>query len=251
MPVRRSLSALAATTALVLTYAVGAATGSGTAVAQNAPAPQPGGVTVAGLGTVSGTPDVLRMSLRIVVVRPDVTAALRDANVVTGRVRTTLRNHGVAAEDLQTTQLEVSPTYAGKPAKLVGYQVVQGLAAQLRKLDQAGQTVTDAIAAGSTYVRFDGVSFVLSDDSPLKVQARERAFAQAKAKAEQYAQLSGRRLGAVESISEDVQPSYYEGDYGRVFAAPAGGSAGSAGPVAFDPGTQRVDVRVQVRWSLS
>lgn len=250
MSVRRTLTALGAATALALTYTVGATTGPAPALAQNAPAAQPGGVTVAGLGTVSGTPDVLRMALRVVVVRPDVTSALRDANVVTNRIRSSLRNSGVAAEDLQTTQLEVAQRYEGKPSRLVGYQVVQGLAAQLRKLDAAGQTVTNAIAAGGNYIRFDGVQFVLSDDSPLKVQARERAFAQAKAKAEQYAQLSGRSLGSVESISEDVQPYFYE-DMSRTSFAPAAGTAAGAGPVSFDPGTQRVDVRVQVRWSLS
>lgn len=248
MRVRRSLTALGAALALALAYTLGTASGPPSALAQSAPA-QPGGITVAGLGTVSGTPDVLRMSLRVVVVRKDVTTALRDANVVTGRIRTALRNNGVAPEDLQTTQLQVSPSYGGRPARLVGYQVVQGLAAQLRTLDTAGKTVTDAITAGGTYLRFDGVHFVLSDDSPLKVKAREQAFAQAKAKAEQYAQLSGRNLGPVESISEDVQPVYYDGDYGRAFAS--SGGAAAAGPVAFDPGTQRVDVRVVVRWTLT
>ena len=84
MPIRRSLSALGVTAALVLTYSLGAATGPGLASAQTVPA-APGGITVAGLGTVSGVPDVLRMSLRTVVIRPDVTSALRDA-----RLRTSL-----------------------------------------------------------------------------------------------------------------------------------------------------------------
>ena len=246
MSVRRSLSALGVAGALALTYTVGAATGPSAAVAQTAVAQQ-AGVTVAGLGSVSGTPDVLRMSLRTVVVRPDVTTALRDANTVTNRIRTSLRNNGVAAADLQTTQLQVNPSYAGKPARIVGYQVVQGLSAQLRNLATAGQTVSQAITVGGTYLRFDGVGFELSDDSPLKVRARERAFAQAKAKAEQYAALSGRTLGTVESISEDVQPVYYDQSSGGAAKAEA---ASDAGPVPFDPGTQRVDVRVLVRWSL-
>ena len=250
--IRRVLSAGAATAALALTYTVGTATGSAPALAQSAPVAAPAGVTVAGLGTVSGTPDVLRMSLRVVVIRPDVTTALRDANTVTGRIRTSLRNNGVAAEDLQTTQLQVNPSYGGKPSKLIGYQVVQGLAAQLRKLDSAGKTVTDAITVGGTYVRFDGVSFVLSDDSPLKVKARERAFVQAKAKAEEYAKLSGRTLGPVESINEDVQQNYYD-EFGRngTFATGAASSDSAAGPVSFDPGTQRVDVRVSVRFAIA
>lgn len=226
----------------------GAPLGSGPrpALAQTAPTSTSDGITVVGVGTVSGTPDTLRMSLRVVVVRPDVDRALRDANVVLGRIRSALSANGVKAEDLRTTALNVGPSYGGKPSRLIGYQVVQGLAVQLRNLDTAGKTIGDAIGAGTTYLRFDGVSFALTDDSPLKKTARDKAFAQARDKAEQYASLSGRRLVAVESISEDVTPQY--GDYGS-FAYGSAASA-SAPSVGLDPGTQQVDVRVVVRWSL-
>ncbi|MCA1710785.1 MAG: SIMPL domain-containing protein [Actinobacteria bacterium] len=245
MKLRRALSAAALSASLAVAYTVGAAGGTPFAAADSA-ADQPDGITVAGVGTVSGTPDVLRMSLRVVVLRPDVSTALRDANVVTNRIRTSLANHGVKPEDLQTTQLSVNPSYTGRPPHLAGYQVVQGLAAQLRDLTTAGQTVTDAITAGTTYLRFEGVNFVLSDDSPLRVKAREKAFALARSKAEQYAQLAGRTLGTVQSISEDVQPAYYDGSYNSGFAS----AAPAAGGLAFDPGSQRVDVRVVARWSF-
>jgi uncharacterized protein YggE len=246
MLLRRPTRLMLAATALAAAFTVGSATGVVGASADTVTTTTADGITVAGVGSVSGTPDVLRMSLRVVVVRPDASTALRDANTVTARIKGQLRNHGVAAADLQTTQLSVNPSYAGKPAHVVGYQVVQGLAAQLRDLSTAGATITDAITAGGTYLRFDGVYFVLSDDSPLKVQARQRAFAQAKAKADQYAQLSGRSLGAVQSISEDVQPAFYDGGGSGGFASAAAAPAA----LSFDPGTQQVDVHVVVRWAL-
>jgi uncharacterized protein YggE len=246
MPLRRTTRSLTAATALVMAFTVGSATGLVGAFADTVTTTTADGITVAGVGSVSGTPDVLRMSLRVVMVRADASTALRDANSVTARIKTQLRNHGVAAADLQTTQLSVNPSYAGKPARVVGYQVVQGLAAQLRDLSTAGATVTEAIAAGGPYLRFDGVYFVLSDDSPLKVKAREQAFNQAKAKAEQYANLSGRTLGTVQSISEDVQPAFYDGGASGAFA-----TASAPAALSFDPGTQRVDVRVVVRWSIA
>jgi len=196
------------------------------------------------VGTVSGTPDTLRLSLRIVVLRPDVDRALRDAGVVLGRIRSSLAANSVKPEDLRTTGLSVGPSYSGKPTRLVGYQVVQGLSARVRGVDGAGKTIGDAIRAGTTYVRFDGVSFAIDDDSPLKKAAREKAFAQAKDKAEQYAAFAGRPLGAVVSISEDVTQAPY--DLGRFGYA----DSASASGFGLDPGSQQVDVRVVVRWSL-
>lgn len=114
----------------------------------------------------------------------------------------------------------------------------------MRGVDGAGKTIGDAIRAGTTYVRFDGVSFAIDDDSPLKKAAREKAFAQAKDKAEQYAAFAGRPLGAVVSISEDVTQAPY--DLGRFWYA----DSASASGFGLDPGSQQVDVRVVVRWSL-
>ncbi|MCU1693158.1 MAG: uncharacterized protein JWM64_2249 [Frankiales bacterium] len=247
MPVRRPLAALLASTALVAAYGVGAVTGPSPASAQEVATTSAGsGVTVAGVGTVNGTPDVLRLALRVVVVRPTADVALRDASTITERVRSALRKQGVTQADLQTTQLSITPSYSGKPAKLVGYQVVQGQGALLRDLGKAGQAITDAVTAGGSTLRFDGVSFLLSDDSPLKVRAREAAFGQAKAKAEQYAKLAGRALGPVEQVQEDVQPYYYGDSSGGAAA-----SAPAAQGVSLDPGTQRVDVRVVVRFALA
>ena len=245
MSVRRPFTAVLASLALVGVYGVGAVTGPlAPASAQEATAgSSTTGVSVAGVGTVSGTPDVLRLSLRLVVVRLTADAALRDTNVVAGRVRAALREQGVAQADLQTTQLTIGPSSSGKPARLVGYQVVQGLGARLRDLSRAGEAISGAVAAGGPSLRFDGVSFVLSDDSPLKVRAREAAFAQARGKAEQYARLAGRALGPVQLVQEDVQPFFGE-------SAQSGAGARSAADLVLDPGTQRVDVSVVVRWSL-
>lgn len=204
------------------------------------------GVSVAGLGTVTGAPDLLRLQLRVVAVKPDATSALAASSVVAGRVRTALRQHGVAAADIQTSQLSVSPVNAGKPARRIGYQAVQGITAELKGFAGAGQTITDVVRVGGAALRFDGVYFLISDDSPLQAQARVKAFAQARAKAEQYAVLTGRTLGAVLSVQEDVGYGFFDG--GR-FASAASLASGSGGYVV-NPGVQRVDVRTLVRWAL-
>lgn len=242
----RARRTTAASVALALAIAFGIGAGPGSpAQAQTIPAPgSVDGVAVTGVGTVLATPDVLRLSLRVVIVRPDVNTALTDANAVTARIRAGLRARGVAAGDLETTQLQISPSQAGKPSRVVGYQVVQGLSAQLRDVNKAGAAVTETIRLGGTSIRFDGVFFSLSDNTAQKVQARDLAFAQAKAKAEQLARLTGRTLGGVRSVEEDLSPfPYYDSSDQFATSARAGG-------VPFSPGTQRVNVRVIVRWTL-
>src|SRR5436305_12841045 len=80
------------------------------AVAADPPGPT-NGLLVNGLGKVSGTPDVLRVTLGVSVVRKDVSAALRAANTAEGRLRGSLLHDGVGKADLQTADVSVYPSY--------------------------------------------------------------------------------------------------------------------------------------------
>jgi uncharacterized protein YggE len=78
------------------------------------------------------------------------------------------------------------------------------------------------------------------------VQARDRAFADAKAKAQQYAKLSGRSLGAVIGISEvssTAPPPVYGGRSGA-------GTSTAMMPTPVEAGSQLVGVTVTVTWEL-
>jgi len=208
------------------------------------PTPSDQGVVVDGVGKVSGTPDVLRLQLGVEVRRADVSTALDDANVVQNRVRDAIRRHGVPAEDLQTADVSINPSYDGK-GHPNGYSVTESLTVKLRDLKAAGQTISDAVTAGGNYVRLQGVSFSLEDNQPLLQKARDAAFADAKAKATRYAELSGRQLGQVELVREGSSDSPPPIAYGFPAAAQARDSA-----VPLDPGTSQVSVSVTVRWSL-
>lgn len=126
-----------------------------------------------------------------------------------------------------------------------GYDVFQSLSVKLRNLDDAGATISDAAAAGGNATRINGVSFEFSDSDALLEDARERAFAAAKEKAEQYADLAGGSLGNVVSISEGNTGG---GGYPSPMAAQD--SAGSKA-VPFYPGSQQVEVTATVVWELN
>ena len=99
-------------------------------------------------------------------------------------------------------------------------------------------------SAGGDAARLSGLWFRIDDDSTLLADARRKAFDDAKAKAELYADAAGRGLGRVVSVTETVggaeQPvptdSYY--------------AAAKARDVAIQPGQQELSVTTTVEWSF-
>lgn len=203
------------------------------------------GVVVSGLGKVSGTPDVLRIQLGVQVRRADVSTALRDANTVTNRVRAAVRADGVDPKDMQTADVSIYRSYTGKGVPN-GYTVSQTLTVKLRDLARAGKAIGDAVTAGGNAARLQGVSFALEDNAALLEQARDAAYGEAKRKAERYAQLSGRALGPVELVSEEVP----QGDQSMPYARTAALASSPSSDVPLDAGQSQVSVSVTVRWSL-
>ena len=165
------------------------------------------GITVTGTAQVAGKPDTLRLDLSVQTRGGTVGKALDAANSLTARVQSSLTKNGVAAKDIQTSNLQVQPEYSyptnGTPV-IKGYTVSEGVTATLRNLGKAGNAITAAVNAGGNAVQVNGISLDLEDNGKLLTAARDQAVANAKTKAEQYAKASGRNLGAVVSITETV-----------------------------------------------
>ena len=238
---------VALVTALVAAVAVAAlALTGGTASADVEGAEgSPPGIRVVGEGTVSGTPDVLRFTVGVEVTADTVDAALSSANATARRMIDVLRQRGIAEEDLQTASVQVHPRYDDKGQQINGYVVRQDLLVKVTDLDAAGGLITAAVEAGGDAARLSGVSFALEDNEALLAAARDEAYAQARAKAEQYARLAGKELGDVVSVAEDVQHADPM-EFGRMSAD----AALAASDVPIAPGSTDVSVRADVRWAL-
>jgi uncharacterized protein YggE len=208
-------------------------------------------VSVAGLGRVTGTPDTLELQIGVESHGADVSKALAAGNAALAKVRDALKAHGVVAADLKTSGLDVRANYrydnnGGQPT-LIDYIAAESLTAKLRDLDKAGAAITAAVAAGGNDARLNGIALTLEGNTSLIEQARAAAFADAKAKAEQYARLAGRELGVVISVTERAQDSPQP--VPQAFAA-AALSADSAKSVPIERGSQDVAVNVDVVWSI-
>ena len=203
------------------------------------------GIVVSATGQVTGAPDVLRLDLGVEVVRPRVDAALRDASGAMTKLRKALSAAGVADKDIATTAVNIEQNY-GKNGPS-GYRVSQEISVKVRKLDTSGALLDVATKAGGDATRVRGVAFAIEDDDALLTQAREKAFAAAKAKATTYATAADRGLGQVVTVSEVVAHGSAELDLRD--AATAASAAPSA-PTPLAPGTSQLSVTVTVKWRL-
>jgi uncharacterized protein YggE len=240
--VKRSLLALPVVlAALVAAYLVGGGS-PGPAVAASSAA-DGASVVVDGTGEATGAPDVLRLSMGIAASGADVNAALDRANGQIARIEASLRAHGAKKEDLQTSNVSIYPvsTKAGRR-----YQVSEQLTAKLSDLKRAGGAISAAVAAGGAGVSLDGVSFALEDNVALLDAARDKAYADARRKAEHYARLAGGTLGKVQLVSESVESPQVFAEKGFREAA-----AMPASDVPLYTGSSQVNVRVTIRWALS
>jgi len=252
---RRVVLVLLAVVVVTAFYLVGAARSGGTpdtASAVGRLSSQPttttgAGITVVGSSAVTGTPDTLRLDLSVSATATTVAGALAKANGSADAVQKSLLSNGVARKDLQTSGLRISPSYdypkGGKP-RLSGYEVSESVSAKLRDLGRAGDAMGKAIAAGGNSVQVNGISLDLEDTGALVSRARDRSFADARTKAQQYAKAAGRPLAAVVSISEAVANT------SPIPVNQASLKLEGSSSVPIQPGSQSVGVTVTVVFAM-
>jgi uncharacterized protein YggE len=200
-------------------------------------------VRVSGTGEVSARPDTLAAAFGVQNTAPTVGAALKTADAAATRMRDALVRAGVARADLQTSDAGIAPEQ-NDDNDITGYTVTEGLTAKIRDLPKGGAVISAAIAAGGDAARLNGVSFSIEDDTPLLMQARKKAFADARAKAELYAEQARRPLGRVLTISEEA-PGYVNPFHQNTMAM------SDAAALPIEPGQQQLSVTVTVEWALT
>ncbi|MEH0548339.1 SIMPL domain-containing protein [Streptomyces sp. B21-105] len=163
-------------------------------------------VTVTGEGSASAEPDLAVVGTGVEATAKTSQAAMDAQTGAAAALLAAVRAQGVADRDIRTENVSLHPVYdyTGGASRLTGYQAAQSFAVTVRQVSKTGavlQAITDA--AGDA-ARIGSVVFDVSDAAPLQARAREAAHADARAKAEQYARLSGRALGRLISLSEDA-----------------------------------------------
>lgn len=167
------------------------------------PDPTGGSIVVMGTGTVSVVPDVAELRLGVAVARPTVEAARAAAATAMGSILAAVAAAGVAARDVRTTLLSVQPRYDyrdGQAPLLTGYELANTVDITIRDTAAVADVVDGTLRAGATSM--DGLSFRVSDPAPVEREARIRAVAAARERADVLAEAAGLTIIGVTDIVE-------------------------------------------------
>jgi len=161
-------------------------------------------VTVSGVGTATAPPDMAEITTGVVTRAPTAAQALAQNNQAMAALLQTLAGVGIAARDIQTTNVSVSPQRRpgrdAAPTDIVAYEVVNQVHVKVRDLPSLGRVLDQQVAQGANSL--SGIRFGLNDPAPLLDEARKRAMADARRKAELYAAVAGLKVGRVVSVQE-------------------------------------------------
>jgi uncharacterized protein YggE len=209
--------------------------------------PNPRQVTVVGSGQVQGVPDTLTANVGIEFSAPDVTAAMNQTNERQQAVIDALVGAGLDRQKISTTAVTLTPQYSNPgpngTATITGYRASNAIEVKIHPADTASRMLALIVGTGGDATRISSVSYSIADDSQLVKDARARAFNDAKDRADQYAQLSGLKLGKVLSISEETGGT-------PATKVPFGTTRAMPTAVPLEPGQQTISFSVTAAWEL-
>jgi len=167
------------------------------------PDPEAGTIVVTGTGRVSAEPDLADLRLGVSVARPTVVAARADAAETMAAILAAVTAAGVDRRDVRTSLLSVQPRYDyrdNQPPRLTGYELANMVEVTVRDLSRLGDVVDGTLQAGATSL--DGLSFRVADPAPPEREARVRAMAAARARADVLAEAARLAIVGVSDIVE-------------------------------------------------
>ena len=198
---------------------------------------------VSATGEVSRVPDVAIISAGVVTRSQSATAALQENSVRMERVRAALRRAGIADRDIQTSNLSLNPEYRyqeNQPPQLTGYSASNQLSIKFRDIRNTGKILDALVAEGANQI--NGPSLTIDKPEAALDEARTKAIAVGRARAELYARSLGMRVVRLLSVSET---SGFGGPQPMVMAMEARGASNR-----IEPGEQQVQVSVNMSFEL-
>ena len=168
-------------------------------------AQEAGQLTVNGEGRVTAVPDMAIVSIGATAEAETAKDAMDQTSVITSAILDRLTDAGIEMRDVQTSELSLSPIWANRPNSdtrpgIEGYRGSNRVTVRVRDLNQLGSVLDLVLADGAN--QLGNLQFTVADPEPLLNEARIRAVADARARAELLADAAGVELGALISLSE-------------------------------------------------
>lgn len=198
-------------------------------------------------GDVTRVPDLATISAGVVSRAPTATSALQQTATRMARVRDALRRAGIADRDIQTSSISLSPDYVyanNEPPKLSGYSASNQVTVRFHDIANSGKILDALVAEGANQI--SGPNLSVEHPEAALDEARAKAIAAGRARADLYARSLGLRVARVVAVSES-------GGYAPPPPAPPMvmmASRGERDSTSIDPGEQKLQVSVQMTFEL-
>jgi uncharacterized protein YggE len=195
-------------------------------------------IAVDGNGTATLVPDIADFQAGVQRRAPTSAAARRSVNARIAAILKTVKAHGVADADIQTSGLSIE---RGRFHHRVRYTATQMLTIRSRDVKHLG-ALLDAVAnAGADSV--EAPEFGFADPSRGQQLAERSALADARKRADAAAAQTGLKITGVRSVDLDPQSGQFAPQPG---AASGGSSQRAPQPTRIEPGTQDFTATVRV-----
>jgi uncharacterized protein YggE len=201
---------------------------------------------ISATGEVTRVPDIAVISAGVVSRSATATGALQDAADRMQRVLAALKRAGVQDRDVQTSNISLNPEYRyveNQPPQLTGYTASNQLTIRFRDIRNSGKILDALVSQGANQI--SGPSLTIDKPEAALDEARARAVAAGRARAELYARSLGMRIVRVVSVSES-------GGYAVPPPMPmyARAEVAQAADTKIVPGEQKLQVTLAMTFEL-
>lgn len=200
---------------------------------------------ISATGEVSRVPDVAVISAGVVSRSATASGALQETASRMNRVLASLRGAGLSERDIQTNNISLNPEYryeSNQAPQLVGYTASNTVTVRFRDIRSSGKILDALVAQGANQI--NGPTLVIDKPEAALDEARAKAIAAARARAELYARAMNLRVVRIVSASES-------GGYSVPPPVPMMMAArASKVDTSVEPGEQKLEVNVAMTFEL-
>jgi uncharacterized protein YggE len=200
---------------------------------------------ISATGEVTRVPDVAIISAGVQTLQPTATGAIEENAARMERVRAALKRAGIDDKDIQTSAINLNPEYQydqNRPPRLTGYRATNTVNVKFRDLKRTGAILDALVAEGANQI--NGPNLTIDKPETALDEARTKALANGRARADLYARALGMRVVRLLSVSEG-------GGYSVPPPMPMmAGAMERDASTKIDPGTQQLQVSVSMSFEL-
>ncbi len=203
---------------------------------------------VSATGEVARVPDLAIISAGVVTRAASAGAALQENSARMERVIAALKRSGIADRDIQTSSISLNPEYRypeNQAPQLVAYSASNQVTIRFRDIRNSGRILDALVAEGANQI--NGPTMTIDKPEAALDEARMKAVAAGRARAELYARALGKRVARLIYVSESGASAPYPPPMPYAERAMA---VGAAAKTDIIPGEQKLQVNLSMVFEL-